>query len=128
MVKKNTSEKKMVAKCETDASDKVQCAIQDFTDSLHGMDIDRIIEIATLIREECGNAQIEINYDEYFGSSVSLHWSRLETDEEFKKRLARSVKAKISAVAAVKTRREKKKADELKELARLLIKYPNGSK
>ena len=86
-----------------------------------------IIEKAKLIKQECGgDAKLAINDDEYYGSSASLQWTRLETDKEFEKRLERSTKAKIAGAASAKIRREQKRVDELKELARLQKKYSGG--
>lgn len=94
MSKKKITEKKQIKRSESHITNEVAIAVQEFTNIQHGMTMVEIIEKAQLILNECGpDATIEVNYSDYWGSSVELFWHRLETDEEVTKRLEKSEKA-----------------------------------
>ena len=126
-VKKAPEEKRDVKQNDGHASIEVNAATYSFTNILHGMTVSEIIEKAQLIQDECGpTATVEVTYDNYFGSSADLTWSRLETDEEVAKRLVRAEKAKVTAKETRAAGRKQKKIDELAMLVDLQKKYPDG--
>lgn len=103
-------------------------ALSGLTELLCGysdMTIDKVLESFTLLNAECGgDAKVSLKEDDYFGNSADIVWYRYETDEEFKKRLARN---EVNSKAQIKrnaTLRKKKIADEKDELKRLRAKYP----
>lgn len=127
MGKKKTPEKKSVKQDLSQVSNGVAGSVYIFTDIVgyDGMTVSEIIVRAQRVQDECGpDAIIKVTVDDYFGSSADLVWSRLETDEEFAKRLERSEKAKVATRAGAVTKRKQKRVDELAELERLKKKYP----
>lgn len=125
--KKKIPVKKQITRGISHTTNEVALAVDRFTNILNGlMPISEIIEKAQLIQNECGpDAKIELSYDDYFGASIDFVWHRLETDEEFTKRLDKAEKAKVAGKAAAKIRKAKKEKDELADLARLQKKYGN---
>ncbi len=67
---------------------------------------------------------------DYGGSyhTIILYGYRLETDEEFNKRIAINKKQKISAKKAAATRKKKKEAKDIEEYERLCKKFEGKTK
>ncbi len=86
--------------------------------------INEIQEALDVLKAEgVGNADLEFDYDNYYGSSFSIRWTRDETDEEWATRVAKNKKI---AAGQRKRRAEdkvKKELAERAELARLQEKY-----
>lgn len=89
------------------------------------MTIDSALERFKLLKKECGgDAKIRLCEDDHFGNSADITWYRDETDEEFKKRLARNEANSKAQIKRNATLRKKKIVDEKAELKRLRAKYP----
>jgi len=90
------------------------------------MTVGEIVKAGELLNAECGeNAEVNVTYNEYWGTDHKITWYRDETDEEFEARLAVEAKIIEDTKLARKTAAKVKKERELAELARLTKKYPN---
>ncbi len=91
------------------------------------MTIDTVLERFNLLKAECGgDAKVSLKTDDYFGNEANIIWYRDETDDEFKKRLARNVAISEGQRKKRAADRVKKIENEKADLERLRKKYPNG--
>lgn len=95
-----------------------QLVLQSSIDMLDG-DLDETINWLHSCRSDMySNYEIETEFDENY-ASIRVYGFRLETDEEFDKRIGKYAEIKKCAKKA----KEEKKNKELKELERLAKKY-----
>lgn len=73
--------------------------------------------------EGVGNANMEFDYDNYYGSNFSIHWQRDETDEEWEARINKNKKIAAGQRKKRAADKEQKELDERAELVRLQKKY-----
>lgn len=102
---------------------KIEKELQYINDDLEG-NIENVIEFLTTRHRELldkGYTNIKIKDDWIEGPYYSIYGSRLETDKEYKKRLSKIEKAKLIN----KSNEQKVKKQELKQIERLLKKYPD---
>lgn len=91
-------------------------------------DVDHLIDELQEIKKECKKdgffkffTECEATYD--YSSEYGIYGVRLETDEEFEKRVERNKKQKASAKKAAKKREENKKAKDLETYKKLHKQY-----
>ena len=125
MAKKNENEKREVKLGLNDLSSEAANALRDLGRIQEGMSVEDIINAAEIIKSECGNATVEATYDDYWGPNQDITWSRLETDDEVKNRVAKSEKQRKTAARNREKAKLKRIEDDKAELARLKILYPN---
>lgn len=101
----------------------IEKELEYINDELEG-NIENVIEFLTNKHKELidkGYTNIKIKDDRIGDPYYSIYGSRLETDKECKKRLSKIEKAKLIN----KSNEQKVKKQELKQIERLLKKYPD---
>lgn len=127
MARQKATDKQDVKLGINDVSDDVSDALVTLQSIQHGISIKELLACVETIKAGCGDAHVEVNHDDYWGSGSDITWSRKETDDEVVKRIEKNKKRKKTVAATQKKAAAKKIVDEKAELARLQAKYSDES-